>query len=44
MSVMVDTKYDTYDRQVYALNNVLSDVGGLYTALKIIGLFINSYF
>lgn len=38
------TNHDTYEREVYAFNNVLSDVGGLFTAMKMIGMIVNSYF
>lgn len=44
MYLTVDTQYDTYERQVYTLNAVLGDVGGLFTAFKFIGLFIYTYF
>jgi hypothetical protein len=44
MYLVVDAKYDSYVRQVYALNSVLGDVGGLFTAFKFLGMLVYTYF
>lgn len=44
MGIWIDTNYDTYRRDVYSFNLVLRDVGGLYTAIFSMGLFLSWIF
>lgn len=36
----LDQNFDTYDRQVYTLNKLMGEVGGLFTAFAAIGKLI----
>jgi hypothetical protein len=42
MTLKIDSVYDTYERQVYNVGNLISDVGGFYSALFIAGTVIYS--
>jgi hypothetical protein len=40
----MDYEYDVYERKVYSLMNLLSDIGGVSHSLTLIGLFIIAVF
>ena len=44
MGIWIDKNYDAFRRDVYSFNLVMRDVGGLYTAIFSMGLFLTWIF